>query len=90
MQCNIDYETEAIGSKLRNLIKQNKENTGRTYRHLSNAIGMDDNYVASYLSAPVNKWTIPKHPTLERLLLELGVQMNDLYSQSSPKNGETT
>lgn len=62
-----------IGNALRKKIREHKEETGRSYRHLSEAIGRDPNYVASYLSKESDVWAIPKHPTYQKLLKELNV-----------------
>lgn len=67
-----------IGEALRQKIRDHKGQTGRSYRHLSEAIGRDANYVASYLSKDPKDWAIPKHPTYQKLLSELGVTEDDL------------
>ena len=78
MQAQKKDHLTRLGTTLRQLILANAKESGRTYRHLSKSIGMEANYIASYLSVPVEKWAVPKPPTFGALLREIGITEDDL------------
>lgn len=88
MRCELETKMSAIGRELRRLIKSHKEDTGRSYRHLSAAIRREPNYIASYLSKPASQWAIPKHPTFGLLLKELGVTEEVLNEAAYEKSAK--
>ena len=71
----------ASGKVLRGWIKQHKEQSGESYIALSRKIGMDDNYIASYVRRSASQWSMPKHPTLGYLLNALGKSHDDFDAE---------
>ena len=81
MQSSEMTERLELGSLLRRRVRALHEESGRSLRHISRSIGADSNYLTSYLSNPPEKWAIPKHPTYQNLLSELGVTEEQLLQE---------
>jgi hypothetical protein len=70
MQANL---TETTGNVLRKRVAEWLKVNKVSNRELSRRLQCEPNYITSYLGRPAGSWAIPKHPTLSRLLLTIGL-----------------
>lgn len=70
MQANLGI---ASGETLRSQILKWLDANKTSRRELSRRAGCEPNFITSYLGRPPAKWSIPKHPTFGKLLVEIGV-----------------
>jgi len=84
-----------LGITLRALIAKHVRVSGRSYRHLARAVEMEPNYISSYLSVDAEKWALPKPPTFDLILSEIGINEEGLELEaakalsSNPNEGAT-
>lgn len=67
-----------IGIELRSAIRSWCQSSGVSFRELSRRIGKEPNYLACYLSRDPDAWIVPKAPTFDRILKEIGVSEKEL------------
>lgn len=75
-----------IGIVLREKIRGHQVSTGQSYIKLSKKIGRDGNYLASYMVRDPAEWAIPKYPTMDLLLSEIGLKSGDLIQAASKRS----
>lgn len=73
MQAPHKQQRMKLGIALRQVILEKTRDIGRSYRHLARAVGMEPNYISSYLNVSAENWALPKHPTYGALLSELEI-----------------
>lgn len=72
MQHIVVADKVKMGTVLRKLVREHTTQKNRSFRNLSLAVGMDQNFISGFLCADPKKWALPKHPTFGYLLTELG------------------